>query len=72
MEALKEQRAIEQLELAQIVSYYRNRVDAFEADRTSFYEKLDQIRLRQELVHKVEWDLRKRLDEKSQLQTALD
>lgn len=29
------------LQLAQIVAYYRNRVDAFEADRTSFYSKMD-------------------------------
>jgi predicted GNAT family N-acyltransferase len=64
--------AIKALELAQIVAYYRNRVDAFEADRTSFYTKLDSIRLRQELVHRVEWDLKKRLDEKAALQTALD
>ena len=55
------------LQLAQIVAYYRNRVDAFEADRQSFFEKLNQIRLKQELVYKSEWDLKKRLEEKQHL-----
>ena len=28
-------------ELQQILAYYRNRVDAFESDRASFYSKID-------------------------------
>jgi len=50
--------------LAQILSYYRNRVDAFDADRQSFYAKMDEIRLKSDLVHKAEWERRKRLEEK--------
>jgi hypothetical protein len=32
---------LEQLQLAQIVAYYRNRVDAFDKDRQTFYGKLE-------------------------------
>ena len=39
--AAKQQKQDDAIELAQIVSYYRNRVDAFESDRLSFYNKLD-------------------------------
>ena len=58
--------------LARIIAYYRNRVDAFDKDRQAFYHKLDQIRMRQELTHKTEWELRKRTEERYALQTALD
>lgn len=58
--------------MAQILSYYRNRVDAFDADRQTFYAKMDEIRLKSDLVHKAEWERRKRLEEKMVLQTALD
>ena len=33
---------------------------------------MDEIRLKSELVHKAEWERRKRLEEKMVLQTALD
>lgn len=40
-EVARKQKADLAKELAQITSYYRNRVDAFEADRVSFFEKCD-------------------------------
>lgn len=63
-EVKKQLDQIEQLELQNIIAYYRNRVDAFDKDRQTFYEKLEHVRLTQELVHKTEWELRKRQEEK--------
>lgn len=57
---------------AQILAYYRTRIDAFDQDRVAFYSKLDQIRLKSDLVHKAEWELKKRIEEKSELQRALE
>lgn len=53
------------LQQAQILAYYRNRADAFDADRQSLYSKLDRIRLKQEIVHRAEWECRKRLEERA-------
>jgi len=46
-------------------------VEAFEKDRVAWYEKLEKIRVKQELVHKAEWELKKRQEEKLQLDQAL-
>lgn len=54
------------------MAYYRNRVDAFDKDRQTFYGKLDQIKMKQELCHKQQWELKKRQEEKYALQMALD
>ena len=60
------------LQSAQILAYYRERADAFDADRQSLYTKLDRIRLKQDIVHRAEWECRKRLEEKAQLEAALE
>lgn len=57
--------------MTEILAYYRERVEAFEQDRVSWYAKLDAIRVKQELQHKIEWELKKRKDEKFELQQAL-
>lgn len=57
---------------AQILAYYRSRADAFDMDRSQFYAKIDAIRLKQDVVHKAEWELRKRMEEKRELETALE
>lgn len=36
------------------------------------YNKLDKVRLKQEIVHKAEWECRKRLEERAQLESALE
>ena len=56
------------IHLTQILNYYRSRVEAFETDRTQWYSKLEQLRVRQELVHRTDWELRKRLEEKTELE----
>lgn len=57
---------------AQILGYYRNRADAFESDRTQLYAKLEAIRLKQDLTHNTEWELKKRTEEKAELEAALE
>lgn len=63
---------LEQQELQQIISYYRNRVDAFDLDRQTYFKKLESVKLSQELRHKIEWEHRKRQEEKYALQMALE
>lgn len=57
---------------AQILGYYRNRADAFESDRAQLYGKLEAIRLKQDLAHNTEWELKKRTEEKAELEAALE
>ena len=47
------------------MAYYRNRADAFDSDRQALYSKLDRIRLKQEIVHRAEWECKKRLEERA-------
>ena len=63
---------LEQQELQTIIAYYRNRVDAFDTDRQTFFKKLELTKLRQELQHKIEWEHRKRTDEKNALLMAFE
>jgi len=57
--------------MTEILNYYRARVEAFERDRVMWYEKLQQVRPRQELVHRVEWELKKRQEEKAELERTM-
>lgn len=57
--------------LTHILNYYRDRVEAFEKDRVQWYGKLEQIRVRQDLIHKSEWELKKRQEEKIELEHAI-
>jgi hypothetical protein len=47
------------------LAYYRNRADSFDSDRQALYSKLDRIRLKQEIVHRAEWECKKRLEERA-------
>ena len=57
--------------MTQILNYYRGRVEAFEKDRMQWYEKLQLIRPKQELVHRVEWEIKKRQEEKAELERIM-
>jgi len=59
------------IHMTQILTYYRQRVEAFEKDRMQWYEKLQQVRPKQELVHRVEWELKKRQEEKAELERTM-
>lgn len=52
------------LSKAQILAYYRSRADVFDSDRQQLYSKLEAIRIKQDIVHKTEWELKKRRQEK--------
>jgi hypothetical protein len=57
--------------MTEILNYYRSRVEAFEQDRVQWYGKLQQVRPKQELVHRVEWELKKRQEEKAELERTM-
>jgi hypothetical protein len=57
--------------MTEILNYYRSRVEAFEKDRVQWYDKLQQVRPKQELVHRVEWELKKRQEEKAELERTM-
>lgn len=59
------------IQMTQILNYYRARVEAFEKDRVMWYDKLQQVRPKQELVHRVEWELKKRQEEKAELDRTI-
>ena len=56
----------------QILGFYRERITAFEKDRGSFYEKLNDVKLKQEIVYCSEVELRKRMQEKDELDSAVE
>ena len=59
------------IHMTQILNYYRDRVEAFERDRVQWYQKLEAVRVKQEHVHRAEWELKKRQEEKTELERAL-
>lgn len=60
------------MHLTQILAYYRGRVESFEKDRVQWYQKLEHIRVKHDYVHKIEWELKKRQDEKAELERAMN
>lgn len=44
-------------EINSLLSYYRDRINDFENERTEWLEKLEKVRLNQEEKHKLEWEL---------------
>jgi hypothetical protein len=54
-----------------ILKYYREQVEAHEKDRKAYLEKMDMLRVKQAEAHRVEWELKKRGDEREELKGAL-
>ena len=59
------------MNLQKILAFYRARVEAHEKDRFAYLQKMDKLRLKQDKAHKLEWELKKRADERQELQMAL-
>ena len=59
------------MNLQKILAFYRARVEAHEKDRFAYLQKMDKLRLKQDKAHKLEWELKKRTDERQELQMAL-
>ena len=57
--------------LINLVNYYRDRVDANEHERKHWYKVIDQIRIPQEYVHRLDWEIKKRVDETTELNRVL-
>jgi hypothetical protein len=53
------------------MDYYRERIDSNEHERRHWYETLDKLRIPQEYVHKLDWEVKKRSDENTELNRVL-
>ena len=60
------------MDLQKILSFYRARVEAHEKDRFAYQQKMQKLRVKQENAHKLVWELKKRNEERSELEQALD
>lgn len=54
-----------------ILKYYREQVEAHEKDRKAYLEKMEMLRVKQADAHRVEWELKKRNEEREELKAAL-
>jgi len=54
-------------ELNSLLTYYRERINDFDKERTEWLEKLESVRISQEELHKLNWELQKRKDEIAEL-----
>jgi septal ring factor EnvC (AmiA/AmiB activator) len=57
--------------MLKILAYYRERVEAHEKDRFMYEAKIEKLRVKQTEAHKIEWELKKREEEASELEQAL-
>ena len=60
------------MNLQKIMKYYRDRVEAHEIDRFSYQQKMETLRIKQDKLHKAEWELKKRNEERYELEQALN
>lgn len=61
----------DQSDLNTLLAYYRSRIESFEEERREWLQKMEEIREKQALRHKIEWELKKRREEISELQRTL-
>ena len=61
----------DQSDLNSLLAYYRSRIESFEDERREWLQKMEEIREKQDLKHKTEWELKKRREEISELQRTL-
>lgn len=59
------------MDLQKILSFYRSRVEAHEKDRFAYLQKMEKLRVKQDKAHKLEWELKKRAEERYELEQAL-
>ena len=58
-------------EMNSLLSYYRDRLHEFDNERQEWLAKLEEIRYKQDEKHKTEWELKKRKQEISEMQSSL-
>lgn len=59
------------IDLQKILAYYRERVQAHEIDRQQYIAKMDKLRIKAEISHKTDWELKKRVEERVELESAV-
>ena len=62
----------EGMNLQKILRFYRDRVEAHEKDRFHYMQKMDNLRVKQDKAHQIEWEHKKRIQETEELSRALD
>ncbi|EFJ43281.1 centriole protein [Volvox carteri f. nagariensis] len=64
-------RAAEEQSTAELMAYYKSRLEGFEAERAELLSRLDQCAVQGAELHVLEWEARKRAEEVRDLQKAL-
>ncbi|GIL62982.1 hypothetical protein Vafri_17149 [Volvox africanus] len=64
-------RAAEEQSTAELMAYYKARLEGFEAERAELLSRLDQCGVQGAELHMLEWEARKRAEEVRELQKAL-
>ena len=59
------------IDLQKILSYYRARVEAQEQDRFLYQHKLEMLRIKQAEAHQIQWEYKKRTEERQELVEAV-
>jgi len=57
--------------LVNLMNYYRDRIESHEHERRHWYQTLDKLRLPQDYVHKLDWEIKKRNEEISEMNRVL-
>jgi septal ring factor EnvC (AmiA/AmiB activator) len=57
--------------LTYILNYYRDRIENNEEARRKWYDTLGKLRIPQDYDHKLRWEYKKRSDELTELETAV-
>ncbi len=58
-------------ELNSLLTYYRDRINDFDKERTQWLEKLQEVSLKQQEKHRQEWEIQKRAQEIGELQRTI-
>ncbi|MCQ2821544.1 MAG: hypothetical protein MJ252_30165, partial [archaeon] len=61
----------EKRDLARLVDYYRLLLDTFEKERVDYSNRLEQLKIKNEEEHKLDWETKRRKDEIIELEQAL-
>lgn len=58
-------------DLARLIDYYRMRIETFQKERLEYLSLLDNLKIKNEDLHKTDWELRRRKEEIVELEQAL-
>jgi hypothetical protein len=56
---------------ASLINYYRDHIENNEEERHKWYDTLGKLSIPQDYDHKLRWEYKKRVDELTELQTAV-